>query len=237
MESYIVVDLETTGLNPRKEKIIEIGALKIEKGECVGTFETFVNPGRALSRKVQEITTITDADLEDAPYIEEVLPKYLEFSGNYPLVGHSIKFDFSFLKKAAVNCGFTYEREGVDTLPIAKTYLQDLESKSLLELCKHFGIPHNPHRALGDAKATFELYRILEERYKQEEDKLFLPRQLIYKVKKDMPATKGQKRRLKKLLSYHKLTSEYDIDRLMESEASRYMDFIISHYGQYPQAH
>lgn len=235
MDSYIVVDLETTGLNPKKDKIIEIGAIKVEGGKETGAFQTLVNPGRPLNAKVQSLTHLTDKEVEGAPFIEEVLPEYLNFAGDYPLVGHSILFDFSFLKRAAVNGGYSYEREGVDTLAIARAYLPELESKSLSCLCEYFKITHQAHRALGDAKATLLLFQILKDRFRKEGDKLFLPKRLIYQVKKEGPVTKSQKEQILKLLSYHSLTCEYNIDRMTKNEASRYMDFIIFHYGRYPK--
>lgn len=236
MDSFVVVDLETTGLNAKREKIIEIGAIRVENGKQAETFATLVNPGRILSEKVQEITHITDKDLEKAPYIEEVIPKYLEFARDYPLVGHSIIFDFSFLKRAAVNCGFSYERAGVDTHAIARACVPEQKRKSLSSLCRHFGITYQPHRAFEDAKATLELYRILEERFSNgEHEKLFQPKELEHKVKKESPVTKSQKNYLLRLLNYHSLTSEYDLDRLTKSEASRYTDRIISQYGGCPK--
>ncbi len=236
MDSFVVVDLETTGLNAKKDKIIEIGAIRVENGEPAETFAAFVNPGRALSQRVQDITHITDKDLEKAPYIEEVIPKYLEFAKDYPLVGHSIIFDFSFLKRAAVNCGFSYERGGVDTLAIARACMPEQKSKSLSSLCGHFGITYQPHRAFEDARATLELYRILEGRFFNEEnEKLFLPKELKHQVKKDVPATISQKKYLLRLLNYHSLTAWYDIERLTKSEASRFADSIISRYGQCPK--
>lgn len=236
MESYVVVDLETTGLNAKKDKIIEIGAIRVEDGKQAATFSTLVNPGRALSEKVQEITHITDTDLKKAPYIEEVIPKYLQFAKAYPLVGHSIIFDFSFLKRAAVNCGFSYEREGVDTLAIARACVPEQKSKSLVSLCGHFGIAYQPHRAFEDAKATLALYKILAEQFSNEENEsLFQPKELKHQVKRERPATRFQKKYLLRLLNYHSLTAEYDIDRLTRSEASRYADSIISRYGRCPK--
>lgn len=236
MDSFVVVDLETTGVNAKKDKIIEIGAIRVEKGKQTETFTTFVNPGRSLSARVQDITHITDKDLEKAPYIEEVLPKYLEFAKDYPLLGHSIIFDFSFLKRAAVNCGFSYERAGVDTHVIARACMPEQKSKSLSSLCGHFGITYQPHRAFEDARATLELYRILAERFfNAENEKLFQPKELKHQVKRERPATKSQKKYLLKLLNYHSLTAEYDLDRLTGSEASRYADNIISQHGRCPK--
>ena len=103
IKNYVALDLETTGLNPKLDKIIEIGAVKVLDGQKADTFSTFVNPGRTLEKRVTELTGITDDTLKDAPVIEEVLPQLLVFLGELPLLGHNILFDFSFLKKAAAN--------------------------------------------------------------------------------------------------------------------------------------
>jgi len=99
VNSFICLDLETTGLNPKTDKIIEIGAIRIENGVQTGTFETFVNPGRLLEERITELTGIRDEDLQNAPPIQAVLPGFLEFAGDLPLLGHSVLFDFSFIKK------------------------------------------------------------------------------------------------------------------------------------------
>lgn len=235
MDSYIVVDLETTGLNPKQDKIIEIGAVKVENGRVTDTFQSFVNPGRPLTERVENITHITGEELEKAPYIEEILPDYMEFAKEKPLVGHSILFDYSFLKRAFVNMGYSYEREGVDTLAIARVFLPELESKRLEKLCRYFGIEHQAHRAFEDARATYALFELLKDKFYKEGDKRFYPKKLIYQVKKDGPASVAQKEQLARLLSYHALTPEYELERLTKSEASRYMDQIIFRYGRYPK--
>lgn len=233
INSYISVDLETTGLNPKTDKIIEIGAVRIENGVETGTFETFVNPGRRLEEKIITLTGITDSDLQDAPDIAQVLPGFLEFAKELPLMGHSVLFDFSFLKKAAVNRKLTFEREGVDTLKIARKYLAELPHRNLSYLCEYYQIPHQAHRALEDARATIHLYQKLWEQFgNAEETTLFYPARLIYQAKKDSPITKNQKERLYKLIRRHKLDTVYDIDKLTKSEASRYTDRILAEYGR-----
>ena len=224
LQSYISIDLETTGLNPKTDKIIEIGAAKVVDGVCVDTFSSFVNPGRRLEERITELTGIRDEDLAQAPYIEEVLPKLLDFLGDFCLLGHSVQFDFSFLKKAAVNMDLPFEKQAIDTLKIARKYLADLESRSLDKLCEHYQIPHNAHRALADAEATQVLYGKLTELFYSEEEELFRPAKLIFKAKKDSPATKSQKERLYRLMQTHKLHLEVDIEKLTKSEASRLTD-------------
>lgn len=90
VKDYVCLDLETSGLYPRLDKIIEIGAVKVLDGIAAERFQTFVNPGRKLSGHTSEITGITDHDLESAPYIEEALPGFLAFAGELPLLGHSV---------------------------------------------------------------------------------------------------------------------------------------------------
>ena len=102
-DTYVSIDLETTGLNPKRDRIIEIGAIRVEQGQIVEEFSTFVDPGRKLEERITELTGIRDEDLADAPQLDEVFPKLLEFMGELPLLGHSILFDYSFLKKAAVD--------------------------------------------------------------------------------------------------------------------------------------
>ena len=233
LESYIALDLETTGLSPKHDKIIEIGALKVVDGVVTDRFSKFVNPARKLEERIVELTGIRDEQLEGAPYIEEILGELLEFLGDLPLLGHRILFDYSFLKKAAVDGKRSFEKQGVDTLRIARRYLSELPHKNLIFLCEYYGIPHQAHRAFHDAEATHLLYRQLAELfYKEEEKELFLPTPLHYAVKRDTPATKPQKERLYRLLSQHNITLEADVDKLTRSEASRIIDRILTQYGR-----
>ena len=87
-DTYVSIDLETTGLNPKRDRIIEIGAIRVEQGQIVEEFSTFVNPGRKLEERITELTGIRDEDLADAPQLDEVFPKLLEFMGELPLLGH-----------------------------------------------------------------------------------------------------------------------------------------------------
>ncbi len=232
INSYVSIDIETTGLNPKKDRIIEIGAQKIVEGKPCGTFLTFVNPNRTLDSKIIELTGITDEQLKTAPNIDEVIEKLLDFLGELPLVGHRILFDYSFIKKAAVDSKLNFEKEAIDTLKIARKYLEELEQKNLLFLCEYYKIPHKPHRALEDAIATSKLYEKLKEEFYQEEEKLFLPQKLVFSVKKDTPATKRQKQRLYELIEQHRLNIDYDVEKLSRSEASRYTDKIFAEYGR-----
>ncbi len=232
VHTYISIDLETTGLNPKEDKIIEIGAIKVIDGKAVDTFSTFVNPGRKLEERIVELTGIRDEDLSDAPSIGEVFPKLEEFLEDLPLLGHSILFDFSFLKKEAVNLNHTFEKNAIDTLKIARRYLVELEHRNLDFLCEYYGIPHQAHRALQDAEATSVLYCKLAELFYSEEEPLFCPAPLKFAVKKDTPATKPQKERLYRLLAQHKIEWDRDVESLTRSEASRFTDKILAKYGR-----
>lgn len=237
-DSYVCIDLETTGLDPKRDKIIEIGAVRVEKGKITGEWETFVDPGRKLEGRIVELTGIRDEQLAGAGKMPEVLPALYAFLGELPLLGHSVLFDFSFLKKAAVNERQTFERQGIDTLKIARKYLKELESRSLGALCMHYRIPHNAHRALEDARATVALYQKLGEEFYEKEEReageksLFRPKPLVYQAKRDTPLTLPQKEQLYKLLDRHKLIVDYEIESLTRSEASRKIDRILAEYGR-----
>lgn len=232
VRDYLCVDLETTGLNPKLDKIIEIGAVKVMGGRITDTFAAFVYPGIALPQQTAALTGITEEHLKGAPAIREILPEFLAFAGGLPLLGHKILFDYSFLKRAAVNMGLPFERSGVDTLKLSRKYLPELPGRRLTDLCGHFKIPLRAHRALEDAKATHFLYQKLCEEFRSEENaEEFLPAPLIYKVKKEGPATKPQKERLERLLKEHGLTPDYEIEMLTKNEASRLIDRILAAYG------
>ena len=236
-DSYVCIDLETTGLNPKTDKIIEIGIVKVEENRIVKEWETLVNPDRKLEERIIELTGIRDEQLSSAPSIDEVLPQLLDIVGDSVLLGHSVLFDYSFVKKAAANRRLSFERTGIDTLKIARKYLADLESRSLPCLCRHYGIRHSAHRALHDAEATVELYQKLAEQFYDREEaegdkSLFRPKKLCYQVKRDTPITIPQKEQLYKLVDRHKLIIDYDIEKLTRSEASRQIDRLLAEYGR-----
>lgn len=241
-QSYISIDVETTGLNPKTDKIIEIGALKIRPGQPMEVWQSLIHPGRSLPDRIGELTGIREEDLEKAPSIGEVMGELLEFMGEEPLLGHSIGFDYAFLKKAAVNQGFSFERKGIDTLKIARKYLGNLEHRNLAYLCSHYEIPHKAHRALEDARATHLLYQTLCGEFGGE-DGLFAPTPLCYQVKREAPATPRQKERLRAMINLCRGMKprwgrgeelpdlKVDVERLSRNEASRLTDRLTCCYG------
>ena len=247
--NYVALDIETTGLNPRYDKIIEIGAVRVRDGKAEDTFSSFVNPAKSLPTRIIELTGIQDADVCKAPYIDEVLDAFLTFAGDDVLLGHNLIFDYSFVKKAAVNCKKSYERTGIDTLKISKCFLGDLESRSLGFLCEYFQIALDAHRALNDAIAAHTLYQILAQKYGNVETKPFQPRQLVYNVRKENPITPKQLELLLKLIvQYHLQREGYllspvvnvtedtiDLQKLSKNEASRLIDKLLSNFRRsYP---
>ncbi len=156
---FVVFDLETTGLSKDKDKITEIGAVKIENGKITDHFSTFVNPERPIPQKIVELTSITDEMVADAPKIEEILPKFMEFCKGSVLVAHNAEFDTGFIKKAAGDCGLSYDFAHLDTLMLARGLYPELGNHRLSTLNKHLKVTllHH-HRAVDDAKATAEIF-------------------------------------------------------------------------------
>ncbi len=165
--TFCVIDLETTGGDANVEAITEIGAVKIRGGEVVGTFQTLVDPGRAIPPTITVITGITNAMVTRAPKIDSVWPSLAEFVAGTVLVGHNVRFDLSFLDAAARRRGDpVFSNPRLDTLALARRLLADEVPRfGLGELAKRLRLPHTPtHRALDDALATMHLLHVLIER-------------------------------------------------------------------------
>lgn len=235
LENYVSIDIETTGLDPKTDRIIEIGAVRVHDGMIREIRNWLINPRCELSDFIKDLTKIDEAMLADAPYIDEVLPEVIEFCKDDVLLGHNIMMDFSFLKRYAVNRRLSFEKYGIDTLKLARIIFADMEKKNLGFLCDELGITvENKHRAADDALATVKLFQIMEEAAKGRDDweKLFKPIKLQYDVKKEGPITPAQKNHIKKLLDEHGLILDRDIDSMTKNEASRYIDKTINKYGR-----
>ena len=232
INTYIVIDLETTGLSAKLDKIIEIGAVKFVEGKEQDVFSGYINPGVKLPERIVELTGITDADVQGAPYIEEVLDKLETFLGEEILLGHNLLFDYSFLKRAFSFRKKPFEKKGIDTLRIARTCLPKEEHKGLGDLCRLYDIPIKAHRAVGDARATGLLYQKLLQEFggKEELQKCFEAKPLNCQIRKDTPATAPQKGLLYKLHKQYGILPEYEVEKLTKSEASRHIDRILSEH-------
>ena len=165
INSYVALDLETTGIGARHEKITEIGMVKVIDGEAVDTYHTMVNPHREIPERIVELTGITDDMVKDAPGIDEILDEVLNFTEDLPLLGHQIIFDYGFLVQAAVNQKRKFEKYGVDTLKLCRYLMPGAEKKNLGAACAYFGVHQDTaHRALSDAYAAHDLYQELKRR-------------------------------------------------------------------------
>ncbi len=165
--TFCVVDLETTGGNRNDDAITEIGAVKMRGGECLGTFQTLVNPGRAIPPQVAILTGLTDALVAPAPRLEAVLPAFVEFVGDAVVVGHNVGFDLAFLRRAFDAAGYPrWQGTVIDTMALARRLLRDeVPDCRLGTLASRFRLDHRPtHRALDDALATVDLLHLLIER-------------------------------------------------------------------------
>ncbi|HEY72284.1 MAG TPA: DEAD/DEAH box helicase [Thermoflexia bacterium] len=157
-QTYVALDLETTGLDADRDAIIEIGAVKFCDDEALGTFSTFVNPGRRIPRQITDLTGIRDSDVEGAPGLHDVLPRLSRFAGQWPIVGHSVGFDLSFLRRHSL----LLENESLDTFELASVLVPRAERYSLTALTRLLGIElEHAHRALDDAQASYRLFRAL----------------------------------------------------------------------------
>ena len=158
--TYCVLDLETTGLSAKTEKITEIGIMKVRNGEVLEEFCEFVNPEKPIPQRVQEITNITDDMLKDAPTIEEIFPKVLEFIKGTVLVAHNATFDIGFLKTVAKDLGYEFDYTYVDTLPLARKLYPELKKHKLGKIAEYLKIKVEvAHRALDDVDTTVKVLR------------------------------------------------------------------------------
>ncbi|MCM1256360.1 MAG: 3'-5' exonuclease [Roseburia sp.] len=232
---YMVVDLEMTGLHPKRNKILEIGAVKVLGGKVQDTFSHLVNPKVPVSDVITELTGISDEMAKKARPTDEVMEEFLEFAGDLVWVGHNVIYDYSFVKQWAVNHNIPLEKMAVDTLKIARKCMSLPEKKSLDSLCEFYQIPREEsHRALSDARATQKLYEMLRREFSQGQEQLFKPIKLEYHGKKQAKATRQQKNYLKELSEYHKILIDMPLEELTRSEASRLADQIIRQHGKIP---
>jgi DNA polymerase-3 subunit epsilon len=164
---FCVIDLETTGGNRHDDRITEVGAVKVQGGRCLGTFQTLVDPGRAIPPHITVLTGLTDAVVARAPRIGAVLPSLIEFVGDAVIVGHNVGFDLGFLRTACEHHDRPPIRGTVvDTVALARRLVRDEVPDCRLDtLASRLRLDHRPcHRALDDALATADLLHLLLER-------------------------------------------------------------------------
>lgn len=154
-DEFVVFDIETTGLSPIKDKITEIGAVRIKHGKIAGKFSELINPEIPIPENITKLTGITDEMVRDKETIKEILPKFLEFVGDCPLVAHNAGFDCGFIRAKAGELGLNVSNTVIDTLQLSRVLLPELKKHKLNLVCEHLGISlENHHRAADDAEAT-----------------------------------------------------------------------------------
>ena len=156
---YVVFDLETTGFSPETNRIIEIGAVKVQNGKIVDKFSTFVNPQVPIPFRIEQLTSINDSMVIDAPVIADILPEFMKFCEGCVMVAHNADFDMSFIKKNCQRLDIPCKPTIVDTVALARVLLPNLNRFKLDTVAKALGVSlKNHHRAVDDAGCTAEIF-------------------------------------------------------------------------------
>ena len=238
--TFICFDIETTGLSANRDKITEIGAVKVENGQITNTFSTFANPGMPIPAKITELTGITDAMVKDAPSQSEAVSAFLEFAGDNVLVAHNAPFDTSFIRKACENMNREYNYTSIDTVAISRAILTDIKNCKLDTVAKYLRLgDFNHHRATDDAEMLARIFINLCTRLKDDYNitktneintqiagggdfkKLPTYHQII--LVKNLTGLKN----LYKLISYAHLTYFYKKPRIPKSELVKHREGLI----------
>lgn len=238
--TFICFDIETTGLSANRDKITEIGAVKVENGQITDTFSTFANPGMPIPAKITELTGITDAMVKDAPSQSEAVSAFLEFAGDNVLVAHNAPFDTSFIRKACENMNREYDYTSIDTVAISRAILTDIKNCKLDTVAKYLRLgDFNHHRATDDAEMLARIFINLCTRLKDDYNitktneintqiagggdfkKLPTYHQII--LVKNLTGLKN----LYKLISYAHLTYFYKKPRIPKSELVKHREGLI----------
>lgn len=169
-DTFIVFDIETTGLSALEHRITEIGAVKLKAGQVIDRFQTFVNPKTPIPAKITDLTGITNDMVSGAPSISEVLHKFIEFCGDKPvLVAHNAPFDCGFIKTACKNNNIKFQFEQIDTVPLCRFLFKELKKVKLDIVAKHLGLGNfNHHRAVDDAEVLSKIFNIILEKFSKE---------------------------------------------------------------------
>lgn len=169
-ESYVIVDLETTGLSPIKNEIIEIGAIKVENNKIVDSLDILVKPENAVSSFITSLTGITNDMLIDAVEIKEALKIFIDFANNSMLIAHNANFDMGFLNNnLQKHFNYSLENRCLDTLALSRKYVKGIKNYKLETLANYFNVNYSgAHRSLKDCEITYEIYKKLVERYNKE---------------------------------------------------------------------
>jgi DNA polymerase III subunit epsilon len=198
---FAVIDVETTGLNPLSDKIIEIGIIFIEDGSEVSAYSQLIHPGRPFPSSISSLTGITGKMAAESPLFEEVASQVNEMTAGYILVGQNVHFDYSFVKNEMRKSGISFSRKTICTAELSRLFFPNKKSHSLKSLCRNFEITNTqPHRALPDASATALAFLEMKNRFgenfityllKRKQLNLTASIERINNKIKDLPNTKG----------------------------------------------
>ena len=235
--TYCVLDLETTGISYKTEKITEVGIIKYKNGEIIDEFECFVNPEKPIPLKVQEITHITDDMVKDAETIDKVIPKIIDFISDSVLVAHNADFDMGYLKYNFEQYGYTFDYSYIDTLRLAKAMFPEMKKYKLGLIADELDIKVEvAHRALDDVKTLVSVFKVMIEKAlkrdavtindfddKFETDFKKLPSYHMIILAKDYVGLKN----LYKLVSYSHLDYFYKKPRILKSILDKHREGLI----------
>ena len=199
--TFIVFDLETTGLNPASEEITEIAAVRVVEGEIRDSFQTYVNPHKPIPAEITELTGISDETVADAPDLDKAVPEFLVWAGEgqYPLVAHNAGFDMGFLRTACQRLGIEREFTSIDTLEMSRLMLPHMHKFKLNILAKELQVgPFEHHRASEDAAVLGRIYVKLLKRLREEMHAV-----TTADINPVLAATTDRKNKLKNLPRYH----------------------------------
>lgn len=199
--TFIVFDLETTGLNPAGEEITEIAAVRVVEGEIRDSFQTYVNPHKPIPPEITELTGISDETVADAPDLDKAVPEFLKWAGEgqHPLVAHNAGFDMGFLRTACQRLGIEREFTSIDTLEMSRLMLPHMHKFKLNILAKELQVgPFEHHRASEDAAVLGRIYVKLLKRLREEMHAV-----TTADINPVLAATTDRKNKLKNLPRYH----------------------------------
>lgn len=226
-EIFICIDCETTGLDAKLDKVVEVAVMKFTRSEVLESFETLIDPEMPIPQSSIDIHHITDEMVKGKPKLSDVLCDIIKIVGNYPIIGHGVKFDVECLVECAQKAGINQTLRNnkiIDTLRLARLYGES-PVNSLERLRKHFNIPEEgAHRAMSDVIVNREVFRFLSDKFKSLDEILkTLERPILMKI---MPLGKHKGRLIKDLpLDYLKWAArnDYDEDLLfsLRSEITR----------------
>lgn len=159
MERYAVIDVETTGLSPKFERLTEIAIIIVENGQIVDEFSSLLNPEKKIPYRISQLTGINNQMVQEAPHFFEIAKQVVEMTDHCTFVAHNASFDYRFIQAEFARYGFEYQRKILDTVKLSRKLMPGFKSYSLGKLTSQLGIQiENRHRALGDALATAKLF-------------------------------------------------------------------------------